>query len=157
MKKILIAEDNSDFAEVLKLALEASGYAVEVARNGSDAIASQVTFGADILITDLIMPERDGFETLDAFRKEFPQTRIVVVSGAQKLDPEKYLNAAKLIGVPPPPEIAFEEAGLSPMVRSFYEGSRRISNARIKSELGVKLRYPTYREGLASLLGKQTS
>jgi nucleoside-diphosphate-sugar epimerase len=60
--------------------------------------------------------------------------------------------AAKLIGVPPPPEIAFEEADLSPMARSFYEGSRRISNARIKSELGVKLRYPTYREGLASLL-----
>ena len=60
--------------------------------------------------------------------------------------------AAKLIGVPPPPEIAFEEADLTPMARSFYEGSRRIGNARIKSELGVKLRYPTYREGLASLL-----
>jgi nucleoside-diphosphate-sugar epimerase len=60
--------------------------------------------------------------------------------------------AAKLIGVPPPAEIAFEEADLTPMARSFYEGSRRIGNARIKSELGVKLRYPTYREGLASLL-----
>lgn len=65
--------------------------------------------------------------------------------------------AAKLIGVQPPPEIAFEDADLSPMARSFYEGSRRISNARIKSELGVKLRYPTYREGLASLLAEQTS
>jgi nucleoside-diphosphate-sugar epimerase len=62
--------------------------------------------------------------------------------------------AAKLIGVPPPPEIAFEEADLTPMARSFYEGSRRIGNARIKSELGVKLRHPTYREGLASLLTK---
>jgi nucleoside-diphosphate-sugar epimerase len=60
--------------------------------------------------------------------------------------------AAKLIGVPPPPEIAFEDADLTPMARSFYEGSRRIANARIKSELAVKLRYPTYREGLASLL-----
>ena len=38
------------------------------------------------------------------------------------------------------------------MARSFYEGSRRIKNARIKSELGVKLRYPTYREGLTALL-----
>jgi nucleoside-diphosphate-sugar epimerase len=65
--------------------------------------------------------------------------------------------AAKLIGVQPPPEIAFEEADLSPMARSFYEGSRRILNARIKSELGVRLRYPTYREGLASLLAEQTS
>lgn len=70
---------------------------------------------------------------------------------------EVVVYAAKLIGVQPPPEIAFEDADLSPMARSFYEGSRRISNARIKSELGVKLRYPTYREGLASLLAEQTS
>ena len=48
----------------------------------------------------------------------------------------------------------FDEADLTPMARSFYEGSRRSSNARIKSELGVKLRYPTYREGLASLLDR---
>ena len=61
--------------------------------------------------------------------------------------------AAKLIGVEPPPEIDFVEADLTPMARSFYEGSRRIGNQRIKSELGVTLRYPTYREGLASLLG----
>jgi nucleoside-diphosphate-sugar epimerase len=60
--------------------------------------------------------------------------------------------AADLIGVPPPPEVAFDKADLTPMARSFYEGSRRIANTRIKSELGVKLRYPTYREGLASLL-----
>jgi nucleoside-diphosphate-sugar epimerase len=60
--------------------------------------------------------------------------------------------AAELIGAPVPPEIAFEEADLTPMARSFYEGSRRICNRRIKSELGVKLRYPTYREGLASLI-----
>jgi nucleoside-diphosphate-sugar epimerase len=62
--------------------------------------------------------------------------------------------AAKLIGVEPPPEVAFAEADLTPMARSFYEGSRRIGNQRIKSELGVTLRYPTYREGLASLLGR---
>jgi nucleoside-diphosphate-sugar epimerase len=60
--------------------------------------------------------------------------------------------AAELLGVPPPPEIDFAEADLSPMARSFYQGSRRIANARIKSELGVTLRYPTYREGLASLI-----
>jgi nucleoside-diphosphate-sugar epimerase len=62
--------------------------------------------------------------------------------------------AANLIGVPPPPEVPFEESDLSPMARSFYEGSRRIANARMKSELGVKLRYPSYREGLAALLAE---
>jgi len=64
--------------------------------------------------------------------------------------------AAELLGVSPPPEIDFAEADLPPMARSFYEGSRRIGNARIKSELGVRLRYPTYREGLAALLSEQT-
>jgi nucleoside-diphosphate-sugar epimerase len=64
--------------------------------------------------------------------------------------------AAELIGVLPPPEVPFEEADLTPMARSFYEGSRRIANARIKSELGVELRYPTFREGLAALLEEQT-
>src|SRR5262249_17905032 len=47
--------------------------------------------------------------------------------------------AAKLMGLPPPPEVDFAEADLSPMARSFYQGSRRIRNARIKSELGVAL------------------
>jgi nucleoside-diphosphate-sugar epimerase len=60
-------------------------------------------------------------------------------------------HAAEMIGVEPPPEVDFEDADLSPMARTFYEGSRRIANDLIKSELGVKLRYPTFREGLAAL------
>ncbi|MHA1518396.1 MAG: SDR family oxidoreductase [Alphaproteobacteria bacterium] len=66
-------------------------------------------------------------------------------------------HAAEMIGVAPPPEIAFEDADLSPMARSFYQGSRKIGNALIKSELGVTLRYPTYREGLKSLILTETS
>lgn len=62
--------------------------------------------------------------------------------------------AAELLGVAPPPEVPFEEAELSPMARSFYADSRRVSNARIKSELRVSLAYPTYREGLAALARK---
>ena len=59
--------------------------------------------------------------------------------------------AAGLIGIEPPPETDFATAELSPMARSFYSSSKRVSNARIKDELGVKLRYPTYREGLMAL------
>ena len=60
---------------------------------------------------------------------------------------------ARLLGLPVPPDIPFDEATLSPMARSFYADSKRVSNQRIKSELGVALRYPTYREGLAALAG----
>lgn len=62
--------------------------------------------------------------------------------------------AAALMGVKPPRAVPFEEADLSPMARSFYGDSRRISNARIKSELGVALRYPSYREGLRALASR---
>jgi dTDP-4-dehydrorhamnose reductase len=64
--------------------------------------------------------------------------------------------AAKLLGLAPPPEVPFEEAELTPMARSFYGDSRRVSNARIKSELGVSLAYPTYRDGLKALLPAQS-
>jgi nucleoside-diphosphate-sugar epimerase len=69
-------------------------------------------------------------------------------------DPIAY--AAGLLGVAPPPEIPFEEAkkAMSPFAISFYGESKRVRNARIKSVLGVTLRYPTYREGLQALAGK---
>lgn len=60
--------------------------------------------------------------------------------------------AAELLGMTPPPEVRFEEANLSPMAASFYADSRRVKNDRIKTELGVILKYPTYREGLKALM-----
>lgn len=63
--------------------------------------------------------------------------------------------AAKLLGMPPPPETPFEEAELSPMARSFYDESKRVANDRIKNELHVRLNHPTYREGLAAVLAAE--
>ncbi|MBL4804097.1 MAG: SDR family oxidoreductase [Alphaproteobacteria bacterium] len=56
--------------------------------------------------------------------------------------------ACELIGRPPPPLIPFDQADLSPMARSFYSDNKRLHNDKIKNELGVKLKYPTYKEGL---------
>lgn len=63
--------------------------------------------------------------------------------------------AARLQGLAPPPEVAFEDAELSPMARSFYEDVKRVSNRRMRDELGVALRHPTYREGLRALLDRE--
>jgi nucleoside-diphosphate-sugar epimerase len=59
--------------------------------------------------------------------------------------------AAELLGREPPPEIPYDEAEQTPMARSFYEDSKRVRNARIKADLGIALRYPTYRHGLQAL------
>ncbi|RKF13484.1 SDR family oxidoreductase [Roseovarius spongiae] len=61
-------------------------------------------------------------------------------------------HAAHLLGAPVPPAIPIEEAEMSAMARSFYAESKRVRNDRIKDELGVTLRYPSYRDGLAALL-----
>ena len=60
--------------------------------------------------------------------------------------------AAALLNLPPPPEVPFEQADLTPMARSFYDDNKRVSNSRIKRELGVALHYPSYRVGLPAIL-----
>ncbi len=64
-------------------------------------------------------------------------------------------HAAELLGLPVPPSVAFEDAELSPMARSFYAESKRVRNDRMKKELGVRLLYPDYRAGLRALLEKE--
>ena len=60
--------------------------------------------------------------------------------------------AAGLLDLPAPPEVDFAAADLSPMARSFYAESKRVSNARLRDELGVRLLYPDYRAGLRGIL-----
>lgn len=61
-------------------------------------------------------------------------------------------EAARLLGIEPPPAIPFDQAGLSDMAKSFYADNKRVSNRRLKEELGYRLRYPDYRQGLAAIL-----
>jgi len=69
---------------------------------------------------------------------------------------EVIAHACALLGVEPPPELPWDEAKatLSPMALSFYADNKRVSNERLKRELGVRLKYPTYREGLAAILSR---
>jgi nucleoside-diphosphate-sugar epimerase len=62
--------------------------------------------------------------------------------------------AARLLGLPPPVEVSYDDAELSEMGRSFYSENKRVRNDRIKKELGVQLAFPTYREGLAAIAAK---
>lgn len=67
--------------------------------------------------------------------------------------PEEVIRyACELLGVTPPPLVPFEAAQLSPMARSFYDDNKRVSNDRIKTELGVVLTYPDYKAGLQAIL-----
>jgi DNA-binding NtrC family response regulator len=96
---IILVEDDADQRVALKLALQLAGYSVREAANGREALALQRERPSRVLVTDIFMPEADGFELIQAFRNEFPQTRIVVVSGGGKLAKGDYLATAQLMGV----------------------------------------------------------
>jgi CheY-like chemotaxis protein len=98
MNRVLLVDDNLDMRHMLKEALEIEGYAVQEAANGLEALELQRRRPFRILITDIFMPDADGFETIDNFRKEFPDTKIVVISGDARVSRRDYLETARLIG-----------------------------------------------------------
>jgi nucleoside-diphosphate-sugar epimerase len=79
--------------------------------------------------------------------------RIYNVADDEPCPPQDVITyAAELLAMEPPPEIPFEQVKLSAMARSFYADSKRVSNSRIKTELGYQLLYPNYKVGLKALL-----
>lgn len=83
-------------------------------------------------------------------------TRIWNVVDDQPAPPQDVLaHAAQLAGLPIPPEVAFEDADLSPMARAFYADSKRVRNDRIKADLGVQWHYPDYDSGLRAILAAE--
>lgn len=96
--RILVVDDRPDVLGFMRAALEREGYQVEVAENGRRALALQRAHPADVLITDIFMPEADGLETIARFRAEYPSTRIIAMSaGAVRLH-QDYLRVAGQIG-----------------------------------------------------------
>ena len=97
--RVMVVDDDADMRLSLQLALEMAGYSVHAAANGREALEAQAREPADIVITDIFMPETDGFEIIDSLRMRFPGTKIVVISGAGKIAKREYLSTAAIIGV----------------------------------------------------------
>jgi len=118
MTRILVVDDDVDFRSMLKSALELAGYGVDVARDGRAALALQRVAPAEILITDLFMPDTDGFEAIEAFRENFPATRIIAISGGARLMKTDYLAAAGMVGADAALQKPFEMETLLELLRS---------------------------------------
>lgn len=90
--------------------------------------------------------------TQAAFDRPAIEQRIWNVTDSEPCAPQLPIEyAADLLGIAPPPALAFEDSNLSPMAQSFWGENKRVSNRRMREELGVTLAYPSYREGLAAL------
>jgi CheY-like chemotaxis protein len=98
MALILIIDDEPQIRSMLKLMLERDGYEVAEAPDGVEGIRIYRQNPADLIITDLIMPNKDGIGVIIDLKKEFPNVKIIAMSGGGLNKPEGYLKGAKKLG-----------------------------------------------------------
>ncbi|MFO8084097.1 MAG: response regulator [Desulfobacterales bacterium] len=99
MACILIIDDDEQVRKVLRLTLIAAGFDVVEAQDGKIAMKIfQKNPEVDLVITDLIMPEKEGIETIIELRRDFPEIPIIAISGGGRIDPNDYLYLAKKLG-----------------------------------------------------------
>jgi CheY-like chemotaxis protein len=98
MAKILVFDDEPSILLMIKKMLEKAGHEVDVALNGKDGMALFEKNKPDLLITDIIMPEKEGLETIFELRRLYPSLKIIAISGGGRIGPDGYLPGAKLMG-----------------------------------------------------------
>ncbi len=98
MARILIIDDESQIRSMLRLMLERVGYEIAEAPDGIEGIRQYRENPADLIITDLIMPNKDGIGMIIDLKKEFPKVKIIAMSGGGVNRPEGYLDGAKKLG-----------------------------------------------------------
>jgi len=98
MARILIIDDEPQIRSMLTLMLERDGYEVVEAPDGIEGIRVYRQNPVDLIITDLIMPHKDGIGMIIDLKKEFPDVKIIAMSGGGLNKPEGYLDGAKKLG-----------------------------------------------------------
>jgi DNA-binding response OmpR family regulator len=98
MAKILVIDDEPSILLMIKKMLEKEGHKVDLALNGKDGTEIFENIKPDLVITDIIMPEKEGLETILELRKKNPGLKIIAISGGGRIGPEGYLPSAKYLG-----------------------------------------------------------
>jgi DNA-binding response OmpR family regulator len=116
-KRILVVDDNADLRSTIQALLQADGFEVAVAGNGEAALALHRSSPADVVITDLFMPDKDGIETILELKKLSPKVKIVAMSGWTSTQGSDYLRVAREIGAAVTLQKPFDPQELSRVVR----------------------------------------
>jgi DNA-binding response OmpR family regulator len=96
--KILVIDDDEQMRGLLRQVMEWAGHEGVEAADGREGTRLQRQHRADLVITDLIMPEQEGLETITALRRDYPGLKIIAISGGGRIGPEAYLPAARELG-----------------------------------------------------------
>lgn len=98
MSRILIIDDDDQVRGFLRHLFTREGYEVDEAADGAEGLKHFRAAPSDVVITDIIMPEREGIEVITELRRQSPKTRIIAISGGGRIGPESYLPLAREFG-----------------------------------------------------------
>ncbi|MBN2415375.1 response regulator [bacterium] len=98
MARILVIDDEKIIRTVVHRYLSKAGHEVEVAEDGNIGIEKFRRHPADLVITDIIMPNKEGIETIAELKSEYPDLKIIAMTGGGKAGPRNYLRLAKRFG-----------------------------------------------------------
>ena len=96
--KILLVDDEPEFVEALQKTLQRNGYDIVTAYDGLQGLHKALEEPPDLILLDIIMPEKEGLETIIELRKKYSSTRIIAISGGGRSLPESYLDLAHKLG-----------------------------------------------------------
>lgn len=99
MARILLIDDDEQVLDMLYESLTREGYDVLRASNGEKGLRLYRQKPVDLIITDIIMPEKEGIETIIELRRDFPDVKIIAMSGGGRIGTKDYLHLAKIFGV----------------------------------------------------------
>ena len=98
MASILIIDDDAQILKMLRQILERESYDVTGASNGKQGLRLYRENPTDLVITDIIMPEKEGIEIIIELKRDYPDVKIIAISGGGRINPEDYLDIAKKLG-----------------------------------------------------------
>ena len=121
MKKILVIDDEPHILLMLKKMLERVGYEIDLAANGNEGLELFKKTPSDLVITDIIMPEKEGLETIRAMKRVSPELKIIAMSGGGKISADNYLEIAKIFGASKVIEKPFTQQDMVSAVNELLE------------------------------------
>jgi DNA-binding response OmpR family regulator len=105
MAHILVIDDDIQVCSMLKTTLEKHGHVVDIAYDGEQGCSMFKQQHMDLVITDLVMPNKEGIETIVDLKKESANVKIIAISGGGRIGPDTYLETVKQLGA----EMTFEK------------------------------------------------
>lgn len=98
MARVIVVDDEEQVREMLKETLSQAGHEVLTAANGDEALATHRDHTANVVVTDILMPHKEGIETIRELRRESPELKIIAYTGGGRNEPEHYLRYARSFG-----------------------------------------------------------